>query len=208
MQAHRSAYILEHSACILEHSACILKHSVCILEHSARILEHSARILEQSGTFCTYSGWIWNILHAFCNILDHSACILEHSAFILEHSAIILEHSVIILDHSGTFCCCIECCKKVEFQLADGQTDKTLGLVELLKNYILLWGRSGGCKKFDTFLRLPYSHVECYALCVSAIVREMLSAVSVNHHCLTWILAWVETGKLKSRWTPCGPGSN
>ena len=119
------------------------------------------------GTFWNILLTFWNILHAFWNILHAFWNSLEHSACILEHSACILEHSACMLEHSGTLCYYIECCKKVEFKLADRQT-RHLDLLscvfaaknhytwELLKNEgtleggdlnrlkVVIWGPEGG----------------------------------------------------------------
>ena len=105
---HTFRNILEHSACILAHSAYILEHSACIPEHSACIPEHSAWIPGNSGTFCN--------LHAFWNILELSARILEHSECIFNAFLNIMHAFWNILD-------VVEGCRKVDFQVDDGQTD-------------------------------------------------------------------------------------
>ena len=52
-----------------------------------------------------HSGTFWNILHS------GSGTLCMHSGTFRN-----------ILEHSGTFPYCIECCKKVEFQLDETQT--------------------------------------------------------------------------------------
>ena len=56
-----------------------------------------------------------------------TACILEQSAYILKRSGTFCMHSGTfwnVLELSRTFCYYIECCKKVEYQLGDGYTDR------------------------------------------------------------------------------------